>query len=56
MAAVARKTTRQAKAAPLAEKLRFLARPESYPHNPPTVEVMETHMSVAFLAGDRSTS
>jgi uncharacterized protein len=30
-----------------------LARPESYPHQPATVEVRETHLSWVFLAGDR---
>jgi aminoglycoside phosphotransferase family enzyme/predicted kinase len=31
-----------------------LARPESYPHHPESVEVRETHISYVFLAGDRA--
>jgi aminoglycoside phosphotransferase family enzyme len=30
-----------------------LSRPEAYPWNPPAVEVIETHISWVFLAGDR---
>jgi aminoglycoside phosphotransferase family enzyme len=37
----------------IADKVRFLADPATYPHEPPTVEVRETHMSWVFLAGDR---
>lgn len=36
-----------------AEKVAFLARPESHAHRPETVEVVETHMSWVFLAGPR---
>ena len=36
-----------------AAALAFLSDPASYPHRPATVEVVETHMSVVFLAGDR---
>lgn len=35
---------------PVAEKVRFLSRPESYPDVTRTVEVIETHMSWVFLA------
>ena len=43
-----------AKAEPtLAEKVRFLSTPGSYPHAPDGVDVVETHMSWVFLAGDR---
>lgn len=31
-----------------------LARPEFYPHHPPSVEIRETHISWVFLAGDRA--
>lgn len=37
----------------LAEKIRFLSRPDSYAHAPAAVEMVETHMSLVFLAGDR---
>ncbi|MGC9371307.1 MAG: hypothetical protein ACP5DX_17365 [Paracoccaceae bacterium] len=37
----------------LAEKVRFLSDPGSYAHRPERVEVVETHMSMVFLAGDR---
>ncbi|MEK4032655.1 hypothetical protein WOC76_03000 [Methylocystis sp. IM3] len=37
-----------------AEKLRFLSAPASYPLRPASVEVIETHMSYVFLAGDRA--
>jgi aminoglycoside phosphotransferase family enzyme len=37
----------------LADKVLFLADPAAYSHEPPTVEVRETHMSWVFLAGDR---
>jgi hypothetical protein len=30
----------------------WLARPESYPHRPPSVQHVETHISHVFLAGD----
>jgi aminoglycoside phosphotransferase family enzyme len=33
----------------LADKVRFLNRPESYPENPAAVELRETHMSYVFL-------
>lgn len=39
--------------ASLAGKLRFLSDPAAYPHAPPGVDVVETHMSYVFLAGDR---
>lgn len=38
----------------LAEKLRFLSAPSAYAHAPVAVEVVETHMSYVFLAGDRA--
>lgn len=38
--------------ATLAQKVRFLSDPHSYPHKPATVESIETHMSWVFLAGD----
>lgn len=31
--------------------LRFLSEPASYPHRPPRVEVVQTHISAIFLAG-----
>ena len=34
----------------LAEKIRFLSGPASYPHAPRTVRVVETHMSFVFIA------
>ncbi|MXP13211.1 hypothetical protein GRI44_00305 [Altererythrobacter confluentis] len=34
------------------EVIRFLARPASYAHHPATVEIVESHMSLVFLAGD----
>jgi hypothetical protein len=37
----------------IADKVRFLADPAAYPHQPATVQVEETHMSWVFLAGDR---
>lgn len=37
----------------LAEKVRFLSCPDSYAHAPEGVDVVETHMSWVFLAGDR---
>ncbi len=36
----------------LATLLSSLARPECYPHQPAQVEVLQTHISVLFLAGD----
>src|SRR5688572_795830 len=36
----------------LAALLTVLARPESYPHHPARVEVVQTHISVVFLAGE----
>ncbi|MCS6925751.1 MAG: AAA family ATPase [Candidatus Binatia bacterium] len=35
-----------------ADLLTALARPESYPHRPTRVEVIQTHISAVFLAGD----
>jgi aminoglycoside phosphotransferase family enzyme len=35
----------------LATTVAFLRRPESYPHRPGTVEVIETHFACLFLAG-----
>lgn len=35
----------------LAEKVAFLRRPASWPHHPPAVEAIETHMAWVFLAG-----
>lgn len=35
------------------EILAFLSQPGSYPEAPDTVDVLETHMSMVFLAGDR---
>lgn len=37
----------------LREKVAHLSRPESYPGKPAAVEVVQTHMSWVFLAGDR---
>jgi aminoglycoside phosphotransferase family enzyme len=37
----------------LATKLRFLSAPSSYPDAPARVDVVETHMSYVFLAGNR---
>jgi len=37
----------------LSEKVAHLSRPESYPGKPAAVEVVQTHMSWVFLAGDR---
>jgi uncharacterized protein len=37
----------------LAEKVRFLLQPESYPTRPERIEAVETHMSWVFLGGDR---
>jgi uncharacterized protein len=39
-------------APPLATLLNALARPQSYSHRPAQVEVVQTHISVVFLAGD----
>ncbi len=36
----------------LPEVVRFLLRPESYEHRPPSVEFVQTHISYVFLAGD----
>lgn len=36
---------------PIADKVAFLSRPESYPHAPHGVSVRETHMSWLFLTG-----
>jgi uncharacterized protein len=36
----------------IAEKVRFLSGPASYPHRPDRVEVVQTHMSWVFLADD----
>lgn len=38
----------------LAEKVRRLVQPSAYAHAPREVEVVETHMSYVFLAGDRA--
>lgn len=38
----------------LDEKVAFLERPESYPHEVDGVESIESHMSWVFLAGDRA--
>ena len=38
----------------LSDKVRFLSNPGSYPHRPDSVQVVETHMSWVFLAGDRA--
>lgn len=43
----------EAEATSLAEKARFLSTPQSYPHCPVETHVIETHMSLVFLAGDR---
>ena len=40
--------------ATLSDKVRFLSNPGSYPHRPDSVQVVETHMSWVFLAGDRA--
>ncbi len=37
-----------------ADKVRFLSGPSAYPHSPPDVTLVETHMSFVFLAGDRA--
>ncbi|MFZ3178614.1 MAG: hypothetical protein WA156_00015 [Methylocystis silviterrae] len=37
----------------IAEKVRFLSAPDSYPHASASVAVLETHMSYVFLAGDK---
>ncbi len=34
--------------------MRDLARPEAWPHAPDSIEVIQTHASVVFLAGDRA--
>jgi len=36
----------------LAQKVSYFSNPLSYPHKPAAVEVIETHMSWVFLAGD----
>ncbi len=41
-------------AASTREKLRFLSAPSSYAHRPTAVEIIETHMSYVFLAGERA--
>lgn len=38
---------------PLADKVRRLRQPTAYPHAPERVELVETHMSCVFLAGER---
>jgi aminoglycoside phosphotransferase family enzyme len=38
----------------IAEKRQFLSQPCAYPEGPSSVEVIETHMSLLFLAGDRA--
>jgi len=38
----------------LAEKIRFLSDPASYPHAPREVRVVETHMSFVFVAGAKA--
>lgn len=38
----------------IADKLRYLSDPSAYPHAPSTVNVVETHMSYVFLAGDKA--
>lgn len=45
-------TTPFAAAEDLAGIIRFLSQPGSYPVRPPSVAVLETHMSLVFLAGD----
>lgn len=35
-----------------ADVVAFLSRPESYPHAPTEVEIIETHLSLLFLAGE----
>lgn len=37
----------------LQDKVRFLSDPAAYPHAPASVDVVETHMSWVFMAGDR---
>lgn len=37
---------------PISEKVRFLSGVAAYPHGPKSVEVIETHMSWVFLAGE----
>lgn len=37
----------------LRQKVEALSRPAIYPHGPDSVEVVETHMSFVFLAGER---
>jgi len=46
-------TGRDAEGAP-AEAARILARPEAYPGRPARVEIIETHISRVYLAGDRA--
>lgn len=38
----------------VAELVEQLGRPEAYPHPAPTVELVQTHVSLVFLAGDRA--
>ena len=37
-----------------ADKVRFLSEASIYPHSPPDVTLVETHMSFVFLAGERA--
>ena len=39
-------------APPLAALLTALAQPECYPHRPARVEVVQTHISAVFFAGE----
>lgn len=48
-----RPATRDADPAATAAKVAFLADPASYPDRPARIEVVETHHSWVFLAGDR---
>jgi aminoglycoside phosphotransferase family enzyme/predicted kinase len=36
-----------------AELIQALSEPQAYPHGPPAVELVQTHLSLVFLAGDR---
>ena len=36
-----------------AELIDALSRPTAYPHGPASVELLQTHLSLVFLAGDR---
>ena len=38
----------------IADKVRFLSRPDSYPEHPRQVEVIETHFSWVFLTETRA--